>query len=429
MRRAVIVPASGAGWEAVAGRLADDGVATPVLWVGDPADGRALRARHPDLDVLSAAACRAGRVPRPDYAGASGDFWTSAAHHRLRRVLPGAAAALDTAGRRRAVAGRLVGEALIAWALDRLERAAPDVLILGAPPEEPVALVLDAVFRWAGRDVVTVEPLAPWPAVRVVGPGGAVPGDGIAATPPAPGPRAPAAPGTAARPRPAPLAGLTAPVRRRIAARWAVDPDPVAVSRNVFTTDAVPPRAGPAEAALRRTARLAERLAQVSTALPARRIDVLLPPVPPPGADLFATLAAALDARPPDVPLAVREAPEVFAPAGPAWRHRAPALYAALAAFEGVIVASGGDQTAPPPLATIAFRPGDAVPALLSDGAVVLPDPGWLAGCPGVHARLPVTPPAPGTPRTWIADTLRRTAIPTPADDAALARALAVALT
>ena len=427
MTRAVLVQASGTGWHGAIHRLSDEGVLTPVLWVGDPDDTSAVSARWPGAEHVSAAALRGGRISASGYAGAYADFWTSDAHHRLRRILPRAMASADTSGTRRAVAGRLVGEALIAWTLAAFDRTRPEVAIFARPPTNPAALVLQAVARHAGLRIVTAEDLEPFPAMRLVGPAGPVGGDGtvgIELPPDRPTRRRTVRKGG----RISPLAWLAAPVSRRIGARYAIDLDPPGRTRNVFIEDAVPAGSGPGRAALLRAARIGDAVSGGMRSLPGDRVDVALPRGFAPDVDLFAEVAMLRAVAPEGTAIVIRDHPDGLTPAGTGWMHRAPALYRTLSAWDGVILAAQ-DAEGPPPVAVLAFTPEDAVRPLLSGIPVVLSRPGWLEGCPGLTAGFdPETPASTDAAKEWISALLSATALATPLSEGAIVAALSAAL-
>ena len=163
------MPAGRAVWFDVAQRLAANGVAEPVLWLGDGVHDAAAKIAFPDADVVSFKAINfKRRVPATAYNGQFAAFWTSAALHDARdhaiKMMDRSERLGPTSGPER----EAYFAELCFWAMERISTTKAQVLVMAENPHSAPSYILHAIARFAGLKVLVFSswPLAPIVTLR-----------------------------------------------------------------------------------------------------------------------------------------------------------------------------------------------------------------------------------------------------------------------
>ena len=441
MRRLIYCPAGRETWFGVARRLADAGVATPVLWLGDPRHETAARRAFPGAEVLPFAPFRAGTLPdAPPLSAAYPGFWTSPNADRARERGEKLIDRIDWLGTHRAPARALLIDGLIARLLDAVHRTRPDAMVMAESPHAPATLILSEIAEFLGLDVLTFQAtvLAPGLILRRGTTGPALPRpDGLAT---------PVWDALAARTIPAAVARIAAPAgeepdyMRRHRAREAtasrrLPPDAALPDTDgVYEADRVTPRGilGLKSLIAARTARLAQALDRAASPdLPDRYAYLPLHYEPektslPDGGpfhDQFALIATLRAWLPAEVGIAVKEHPSQVMRTQRGFLGRTPAFYRLAAGIRGVTVV-------PPETPSRDLIAGSEMVASLTGSAALEAailgrraltfGTCWYEGAPNTH-RFEERPSfadltAPAAPASavqdWLLDQARTRAVP-----------------
>ena len=440
-RRLIFCPAGRALWPDVARRLADDGVAVPVLWLGDPRHDARARTDHPDCEVLPFAPFRAGTLPdTAPLAAAFPGFWTSPHAARARERASKLLDRVDWLGTQRAPAREVLIDGLIARLLDAVHRNGPDAMVLAESPHAPASLILSEIALWRGLDVLTFQALVGVPGLilrRGV--------DGPVLSRP-PDLSVPVYDGLARARVPATVARIAAPdgaepdYMRRHRAREAkasrrLPPDAALPDTDgVFEADRIRPRGllGLRRTIAARSHRLATALDRVA-APPPDGPYVYLPlhyepektSLPDGGAhhDQFALIATLRAWLPPGMAIAVKEHPSQTMRTLRGHLGRTPAFYRLAAGIEGVTLVRPDtpSRTLIEGSTFVASLTGSAAleAAILGRRALTF-GTCWYEGAPNTHrfedGPVPedlTAPPAPrATVEAWLLDHALNRAVP-----------------
>jgi hypothetical protein len=436
VKRYIFFPTGRECWFDLAERLDREGVARPVLWLGDRRHDARAATRFADAEIvdLHAIASRR-RVPAAAYSGRWGNFWTDPAERETREIAIKLMDRVDHFGRFGNVEREAVFDALVFWAMDRIERRAPDFLLMAESPHAAPQYVMMAVARHAG---VPVLGFGAWPLAPV-----------LTLRRDAYGPDLPLSPGLRAS-----LGGFHARAGAAIADYVARFEDPASygfVPRYMLRQAGRDPEAGRLAGVMRRVARAIAAEAQIllpgrhgavigrrrlRRALGAASTDAPHGPyvyfplhyeperttTPDGGAftDQLRAIARLRALLPRDHAICVKEHPSQFNPFMKGHLGRTPAFYDALRRIEGV-------HLLPPEASSAALLIGAAgvatitgtvglEAALLGKRTLVFGHP-WFAGCPNTFAHAEA--------QTDIAEALRAPAEPRDAVAAWLAEKLA----
>ncbi|WP_422073072.1 hypothetical protein [Tranquillimonas rosea] len=468
MKRIFYFPTGRRMWFDLARSLEEQGVATPVAWLGDPRHDATARETFPDCEVVPVMPSRAGSLSgAPLWRGTHAGFWTSAEHDRARDHAIKLMDRVDWTGEQRGVTRAALFDGLVLWALALVERHDPDALVMSEPPHQPLQLVIEHVMRWLGRDVLCFAGWSIMPLMMLrrdydgpilPAPDGALPehlrdrigqeadafvgrfDDAAAIEPRYMAQQRDRAARIARRDRR--MRALTAPLRlalrplgRVLGRRYAIDIDPPHASDNLFTEDRLP-RAALGDRkrtiAARRT-RLADRLdAAIGTDLPADYVYVPLHYEPerttnPDGGvfhDQIRALSVLRALLPDDIGIVVKEHPSQLSAAMRGFLGRSPGFYRVIRQIEGLHISP--NETPSTALITnaraTAAITGTAVieSACLGRPGLIFGHP-WFEGCPNVHrvgqgtdlgAILAEIPQPRGAVRDWLVTRASEVAMP-----------------
>ncbi len=166
MKRYIYFPTGREAWFDLADRLDREGVARPAFWLGDRRHDARAAARFAGAEIaeLRAIASRR-RIPPAAYSGRWGEFWNDPSMRETREIAIKLMDRVDHFGRFRNVEREAVFDALAFWAMDRIDRIAPDFLLMAESPHAAPQYVMMAVARHAG---VPVLGFGAWPLAPVL---------------------------------------------------------------------------------------------------------------------------------------------------------------------------------------------------------------------------------------------------------------------
>lgn len=160
--RMIYCPAGRLLWFDLARLLAENGVAEPVLWLGDGVHDVKAKTAFTQAEVISFKSINFKRqVPQGSYEGQFDAFWTSVALHQTRDH---AIKLMDRSERFAASRGperEAYFNQLCFWAMERVAQSKADVLLMAENPHSAPSYILYAIARFAGVQVLVFFGMAP----------------------------------------------------------------------------------------------------------------------------------------------------------------------------------------------------------------------------------------------------------------------------
>ena len=146
--------------------MAENGVAEPVLWLGDGVHDAKAKNTFAQAEVISFKSINFERqVPPGFYAGQFDAFWTSAALHETRDHAIKLMDRSERFGASRGPEREAYFIQLCFWAMDRVAQSKADVLLMAENPHSAPSYILYAIARFAGVKVLV---FSAWPLFPLV---------------------------------------------------------------------------------------------------------------------------------------------------------------------------------------------------------------------------------------------------------------------
>ena len=166
--RMIYCPAGRPLWFDLARLLAENGVAEPVLWLGDGVHDAKAKNAFAQAEVISYKSINFKRqVPPGFYAGQFDAFWTSAALHETRDHAIKLMDRSERFGASRGPEREAYFIQLCFWAMDRVAQSKADVLLMAENPHSAPSYVLYAIARFARVKVLVFSAWPLFPAVTL----------------------------------------------------------------------------------------------------------------------------------------------------------------------------------------------------------------------------------------------------------------------
>lgn len=151
MKRIVYMPAGRALWVDLAERLEAEGVATPVVWLGDARHEARAAERFPGAEVLPLNRLYFGDLSgAPSYRGELAGFLTSEAFARAKERGGKMLDRLDRDGVLKAPSREAYMTAMALWAMSVFARTKPEALVMAENPHAAATYLIYELCQWLG---------------------------------------------------------------------------------------------------------------------------------------------------------------------------------------------------------------------------------------------------------------------------------------